>query len=282
MILFPNAKINLGLRVLGRRSDGYHDLSTVMVPVGWCDVLELVPAPQGQGTSLTVMDDNVDCPPEKSLVMKAFAAMETALGRELPPTAIYLKKLIPDQAGMGGGSADATFTLKGLNDLYELDLDDESLARIAAGIGADCPFFITNRPALCTGIGTVETTDITVNCAGMSLLIAKPLDASVSTAQAYAGMECCGYDVESPAQITARPVAEWRDRLINDFEPGVFRLCPSVAALKQQMYAAGAVYASMTGSGAAVYGLYESDILAHRAAGALAACVSKVLPMTLG
>ena len=139
MILFPNAKINLGLDILRRRPDGYHDIETVMIPVPWCDVLEIVPA-KGSETTLTVSGRRVDCPPEKNLVMKAYRALAETV--ELPPVDIFLRKIIPDGAGLGGGSADAAFTLRGLNELFALGLSDSRLAEIAAGLGADCPFFI--------------------------------------------------------------------------------------------------------------------------------------------
>ena len=136
MIIFPHAKINIGLDIIRRRDDGYHDIATVMVPTGWEDVLELTPA---ENTSLHVTGRKVDCPPEKNLVMKALRALETATGG-IPPTRIHLHKIIPDGAGLGGGSADAAFTLLGLNRLYDLGLSGPDLMKIAAGIGADCPF----------------------------------------------------------------------------------------------------------------------------------------------
>ena len=152
MILFPNAKINIGLNIVSRREDGYHNIETVMYPIGWSDVLEIVPA-RGNDATLTVTGREVNCPPEKNLVMKAFRLFQENTG--IGNVDIYLHKIIPDGAGLGGGSADAAFTLIGLNKMFECNLNNEQLAAMAAKIGADCPFFIYNTPMLATGIGTL-------------------------------------------------------------------------------------------------------------------------------
>lgn len=256
MILFPNAKINLGLDILRRRPDGYHDIETVMFPVPWRDVLEIVPA-KGNETTLTVSGRHVDCPPEKNLVMKAYRALAGTI--ELPPVDIFLRKIIPDGAGLGGGSADAAFTLKGLNDLFALDLSDNDLAEIAAGLGADCPFFIYNRPMLCTGIGT-EFTPVDLDLSGLTLVIVKP-QTSVPTAEAY--RHTTPAMPQTPiAEIIRQPVGEWSGRLKNDFEPSVFPAYPSISEIKARLNGMGAVYTSMSGSGSSVYGLFGDDILA--------------------
>ena len=151
MIAFPNAKINIGLFITARRPDGYHDIATVMMPADWCDILEIVPA-KDDVTTLTVTGRSVDCPPEKNLVMRAYRAMEERYN--LPPVDIFLRKIIPDGAGLGGGSADAAFTITTLDRLFGLGLSADVMAGIAATIGSDCPFFIYNRPMLATGTGT--------------------------------------------------------------------------------------------------------------------------------
>lgn len=262
MILFPNAKINLGLCVTERRADGYHNLRTVMVPVPWCDVLEIVPG-RSASTTLTVTGRGVACPMEKNLVIKALRALERRVG-DLPPVDIYLEKIIPDGAGLGGGSADATFALKGFNEVLGIGLDDAALEEIAGGVGADCAFFVGNRPALCTGIGT-EISPIEISqLQGLGILVAKPRVAAVSTAEAYAGIRP-HLPAESPEAILADDISTWRTRLVNDFETSIFAKLPQVAALKQQLYDLGAIYASMSGSGAAVYALFESDNMAHDA-----------------
>jgi len=259
MITFPNAKINLGLDILRRREDGYHDIETVMVPVPWRDVLEIVPA-KGMETTLTVTGRHVECPPEKNLVMKAYRALEREAS--LPPVDIYLRKIIPDGAGLGGGSADAAFTLRTLNDLFALGYSDAELSRIASTLGADCPFFIYNRPMLCTGTGT-DMEPIEVNLHGMYILIAKP-DVSVPTAAAYS------HTTPAIPEVTAREIvadapSTWAGRLKNDFESSVFPAYPAIAALKERIMSLGPVYAAMSGSGASVFGLFGSDILSPSA-----------------
>lgn len=269
MILFPNAKINLGLCVTDRRADGYHNLRTVMVPVPWCDVLEIVPG-RSASTTLTVTGRGVECHMEKNLVIKALRALERRVG-DLPPVDIYLEKIIPDGAGLGGGSADATFALKGFNEVLGIGLDDSALEEIAAGVGADCAFFVANRPALCTGIGDKILPIEIPQLQGLSIVIAKPRVAAVSTAEAYAGIVPHMPD-ESPEAILADDIASWSSRLINDFETSIFTKLPAVEALKQQFYDLGATYASMSGSGAAVYALFATDNMAHDALTHLREC----------
>lgn len=260
MILFPNAKINLGLNVVRRRPDGYHDLETLFYPVPWRDVLEIVPA-KGDTTTLTVTGRNVDCPPEKNLVMKAYSALDAM--SPLPPVDIYLQKIIPDGAGLGGGSADAAFTLKGLNELFSLGYSDEELAETATKIGADCPFFIYDVPMLATGIGNVFS-PISINLSSMTIVIVKP-PVHVSTKEAYSGVTPALPAVDIRSTLID-PVECWRGVLKNDFEDSIFPLHQEIADVKTRLYDLGAVYASMSGSGASVYGLFDksSDILADR------------------
>lgn len=266
MILFPNAKINLGLDILRRRPDGYHDIETVMVPVPWRDVLEIVPA-RGEESTLTVTGRHVDCPPEKNLVMKAYRALASEV--PLPPVDIYLRKIVPDGAGLGGGSADAAFTLRGLNELFALGYTDTELARIASGIGADCPFFIYNRPMLCKGTGT-EMEPFDLDLTGMKILIAKP-QVSVPTAAAYARTTPSIPD-ESISSILTSAAQEWQGRLKNDFEASVFPVYPAIAELKHRIMALSPVYAAMSGSGASVFGLFAGDKLSPDAQGLFADC----------
>lgn len=255
MILFPNAKINLGLDILRRRADGYHDICTIMIPVKWCDVLEIVPSPN-ETSSLSITGNTVDCPTEKNLVMKAYRAMEQQYN--LPPVDIYLRKIIPDGAGLGGGSADAAFTIKGLNTLFSLGLNNETMAKTAASIGADCPFFIYNRPMLCTGTGT-DMMPIDMNLTGLNIGLVKP-GRSISTAQAYAGVK-----PEIPAttleQRINSDITAWKGLVSNAFEPSVGLHLPELYSIKNRLYESGALYASMSGSGSAIYGIWDNDIL---------------------
>lgn len=266
MLLFPNAKINLGLDIIARRPDGYHDIATVMVPVAWCDALEIVPSAR-QTSSLTVTGRKVDCPPEKNLVMKAYRLMSDRFN--LPPVDIYLRKIIPDGAGLGGGSADAAFTLTALNRMFGTGLTADELSAMAARLGADCPLFVYNRPMLATGTGT-ELTPVDVNLKGLTLVIVKP-PVSVPTAQAYSRVTPA-IPVRPIPEILRLPVTEWQGRLKNDFEASVFPLHPMLPGIKDKLLGLGAAYASMSGSGSALYGLFEYDILAETVADTFKGC----------
>ena len=267
MILFPNAKINIGLYIERKRPDGYHDLSTLFYPIDWCDVLEIVES-RSESTTLTVTGRGVDCPPEKNLVMKAYSVLSDIV--PLPPVDIYLHKVIPDGAGLGGGSADAAFTLKGLNDMFELGISDESLARIASRLGADCAFFVYDRPMLASGIGDVLVpSDLSLR--GHVIAVVKP-DEGVSTKEAYSNVIPAVPSVALNDSILF-PVSEWRDRIGNDFERSIFPGHPVIADVKERLYMLGAEYACMSGSGASVYGIFEG-----RDSARLSALLSREFP----
>lgn len=259
MVTFPNAKINIGLYITSRRADGYHDIVTAMMPAGWCDILEIVPA-IGSDTTLTVTGRGVGCPPEKNLVMKAYRAMASRY--DIPPVDIYLEKIIPDGAGLGGGSADASFTIRMLNSMFGLGLKDIEMAEIAAQIGSDCPFFIYNRPMLATGTGTtLSPADFSLS--GYTLVIIKP-DVHVSTAEAYGGCRPEPIQIDLTGTLATLPPGKWADAgIANDFERTVFPKHPCIEGIKAQLYALGAEYASMSGSGASVFGIFSRDILAE-------------------
>lgn len=272
MILFPHAKINIGLDITGRRDDGYHLLQTVMIPTDWEDLLELTPAADGR-TGLVCTGRTVACPPEKNLVMKAYEALAEVTGG-LPPTRIHLHKLIPDGAGLGGGSADAAFALRGLNELYNLGLDKPQLAAIASKLGADCPFFIFDEPMLCTGIGTeMSPVRLPDGLRGLTLAIVKP-PFGVSTAEAYRGV-----GIMQPAtplrERVGRPVGEWQGMVGNAFEQTVIPLHPEIGRIKQTLADFGALYTSMSGSGSATYGFFpktDPAIMADRLGKACPGC----------
>lgn len=261
MILFPHAKINLGLDITGKRPDGYHTLETVMIPTDWEDLLELT---QAEETRLVCTGRKVDCPPEKNLVMKAFRLMESETGG-LPPTLIHLHKNIPDGAGLGGGSADAAFTLRGLNDLYCLGIPTERLAALAGMLGSDCPFFIYDRPMLCTGTGT-ELQPFELQSGILenhTLSIIKP-PFGISTKDAYAGVRPYTGHRKPLTERLALPLDRWQSALGNDFERPVIIARPQIGEIKARLSVLGAVYAQMSGSGSAVFGLFpktDSDIL---------------------
>ena len=250
MIVFPNAKINIGLNVVAKRSDGYHDLETVFYPVGICDVIELTPA--GERTTFACHPPLDGCPDADNLVMRAVESIRRDF--YIPHLAIDLVKRIPSGAGLGGGSADATFTLRCLNDLFSLGLDDEALEARAARLGADCPFFVRNRPVFATGTGNVFT-PVQLSLKGWHIVVVKP-DIFVSTREAFSQV-VPHPSSRSLAEDVMLPVEEWRHVISNDFEPGVFAVHPRIGEVKEQLYAAGAAYASMSGSGSAVYGLFK-------------------------
>lgn len=267
MVTFPNAKINIGLNIVNRRTDGYHDIVTLFYPVGWCDILEIVPG-KSDTITLTTTGRPVDCLPEKNLVMKAVAAMDSA-GIKLPPLDIYLHKVIPDGAGLGGGSSDAAFTVKTINQLLQLGLSDNEMASIVAPIGADCPFFIYNRPMLATGMGTTLT-PFDISLANRGIAIVKPA-IHIPTREAYAGVTPRLPDADLSALLKT-PIEQWRGEIVNDFEPSIFANHREIADIKQRLIERGANYAAMSGSGSAVFAIFENDKLAERAVADIQGC----------
>ncbi len=254
MIRFPNAKINLGLSVVRKREDGYHDLETVFYPVPICDVLEVHPNDKGEIAIISSgieVTDNI----EDNLIVKAYRKMQQY--HDLPGVDVYFKKQIPFGAGLGGGSADASFMLLMLRDLFLPEVTDEQLEGYAALIGADCAFFIKNKPVYAEGIGEVFS-PISVSLKGYKLVIVKP-DVHVSTRDAFGNIVAAKPEFGVKEVIENMPIEEWADRLKNDFETTVFAKHPLLGDIKQKLYDMGAVYASMTGSGASLYGLFRSE-----------------------
>lgn len=279
MLVFPNAKINIGLDIVERRNDGYHNIVTMFYPVEWCDVLEVVPG-KCRETTLTITGREVACPTEKNLILKALRALDDYLGdavgntaaegwRHLPPIDIFLHKVIPDGAGLGGGSADAAFALRAANDMLNLGLTECCMTEIIAPVGADCPFFIYDRPMLATGTGTTLS-PAKLSLEGYYITIAKP-DVSVPTREAYAGVTSHKPEIALERLPDSEP-ASWSRWVKNDFEASIFPSHPEIAAIKKLLMEHGAVYASMSGSGSAVYGIFTSDILAEQAAAKLSDC----------
>ena len=250
MICFPNAKINLGLNIVSKRPDGYHNIETVFYPIPVKDALELVNA---EKLSFTQTGIQVDAPMEKNLVIKALNLLKTHY--EVPSLEIHLLKAIPFGAGLGGGSADAAFMLKLLNDFCKLNIQNDELEKIAATIGADCPFFIRNIPVFATGTGNIFE-PIELSLKGYHLCLIKP-DVAVSTPEAYS-LVTPAAPVLSLKEVVNRPVSEWKKLMINDFEQSVFTKHPVIGQIKEALYKAGAVYASMSGSGSSVFGLFEA------------------------
>lgn len=302
MITNPNVKINLGLNVLRKREDGFHDLETLFVPYfGISDTLEIVVGddysrtsaalfakygselapsqgsvkPEGvfgveteertaprivQGISedgrlmITIArEEGVDWDPMKDLTVKAYDIL--AADFSLPPVKIFLEKTSPVGAGLGGGSADAAFALKMLNELCGLELSEEALAGYAARLGSDCAFFIYNRPMIGEGRGEILT-EYPLSLDGYDLQVITPAGIAVSTKDAYGGIR--PHLPEVPLrEALASPVSQWQDVLVNDFEETVFAKFPELAAIKKSLYDSGAVYASMSGSGSALFAIYS-------------------------
>jgi 4-diphosphocytidyl-2-C-methyl-D-erythritol kinase len=251
MICFPNAKINLGLRVVSKRPDGYHNIETVFYPAPLYDALEIVPS-ETKEMVFSQTGIPIDGNPGDNLVMKAFRLLEKDF--HLPEITIYLRKQIPFGAGLGGGSADAAFMLKLLNDFAGLNLSVEQMERYAGQLGADCPFFIRNIPAFAEGTGDLFT-PVEISLKGYYLVLAKP-DIHVSTREAYAGITPKQPDSRL-TEIIRLPVKEWKDCMVNDFEEGIFARHPVLGEMKQVLYDRGAVYASMSGSGSSLFGIFE-------------------------
>jgi 4-diphosphocytidyl-2-C-methyl-D-erythritol kinase len=250
VITFPNCKINLGLWVIQRRPDGYHNIQTVMLPVPWCDILEIVPA-LGSETTLTVTGTQIETPVENNLCYKAWRLMADKYS--IPPVSMHLHKVIPAGAGLGGGSSDASFALRMLNAMFSLNLDNETLRSLAVQLGMDCPFFIENLASLSTGRGEFLK-PVSLNLGGYYLVIVKP-PIHVSTAAAFLGTKP-RYRENSIDEITNLPVQVWKRELHNDFESSVFDIYLDILEVKNRLYRNGAVYAALSGSGSAVFGLF--------------------------
>ena len=259
MIVFPNCKINLGLNIVNRRRDGYHDLETVFYPVtGLYDCLEVTREVDASVNDYTLQQfgNSIDCETEKNLVVKAYRLLKKQFDN-LHPIDIHLIKHIPSGAGLGGGSADAAFMLKLLNDLFELQLSTKQLEHLAAQLGADCAFFIQNKPTFATGIGDVFT-PIDFSLRGYQIIIVKP-NVFISTKEAFANIQP-KQPTECIVDILKAPILEWQHHLTNDFEASIFPQHPEIKDIKQQLYEKGAEYASMSGSGSSVFGLFSPNI----------------------
>ena len=253
MLTYPNAKINLGLNVVEKRPDGYHNIETIFYPIGLSDVLQVEVSETCTDYSFSSSGILIDGDPEDNLIVKAYHLLRS--GYQFPPIDISLIKQIPFGAGLGGGSSDAAFMLKTLNEMFQLKITPGRLEKIAAKLGADCPVFIKNKPVFATGIGNIFT-PIKLSLKGYFLLLVKP-DIHVSTPVAYSMIEPQKPEI-SLSELIYKPISEWKNVIKNDFEKSVFASHPEIKSIKNQLYDAGALYASMSGSGSSVYGIFES------------------------
>ncbi|GAB4376381.1 MAG: 4-(cytidine 5'-diphospho)-2-C-methyl-D-erythritol kinase [Salibacteraceae bacterium] len=265
MVTFPNIKINIGLFVTAKRPDGYHNIESVMYPVGWHEAIEIglrelrpegsVPHWEGSTAGLFLYGDKIDGPPEKNICLRVVEEVKRLY--ELPPFDIHLLKKLPSGAGLGGGSADAAYLLRLIRDYFQLSISDSEAVQMLGRLGADCPFFWHNRPALAFGKGD-QLKPIGLNLSGWWIFIVFP-GLKIATAEAYAEA------VTRPAPIDLSLIANidvdaWRDvGISNDFEKWLFPRYPQLAEIKSELYKSGAAYASMSGSGSAVYGLFRDE-----------------------
>jgi 4-diphosphocytidyl-2-C-methyl-D-erythritol kinase len=252
MVAFPLCKINLGLHITAKRPDGFHDLETCFYPVPWTDILEIIPA---SSLSFTCSGTAIPGKAEDNLCLLAYHLLKADF--EIAPVKIHLHKIIPTGAGLGGGSSDAAHTLRLLNAIFNLSLTTEQLKNYASKLGSDCSFFIQDQPMLGSGKGEILT-DINCSLSGFCLVIVKP-PIHVSTQQAYAGVVPKTPTMKI-SDILQQPVSTWKDLLKNDFEDSIFRQYPTIADIKNKFYSLGAVYASMSGSGASVFALFEKRL----------------------
>ena len=251
MLLFPNAKINLGLQIINKRDDGFHNLETIFVPVPWTDILEVVPN-NSEEINFKCTGLLIPGKTQNNFIVKAFYAMQAQY--KISGVDVHLHKNVPIGGGLGGGSSDVAFFVKGINELFDLKLSNATMKEIVLPYGSDCPFFIENKPQLGTGIGT--TLDpIAIDLTGYWMVLVAP-DVHVATAQAYAKIQ-----PKAPKhrlrELINKPIATWKEYMKNDFEKSVFSKFPAVAKVKQTLISAGALYASMSGSGATCYGIFK-------------------------
>lgn len=255
MITFPNAKINLGLNIVEKRPDGYHNLETIFYPIPLQDALEITPWEGGERKyKLAQSGIQIAGDYENNLVVKAYKLLDNL--HNLPPIEINLLKHIPSGAGLGGGSADAAFMLCMLNQHFQLNIPNEQLEVYAAQLGADCAFFVENKPTFAEGIGNIFS-PIELSLKGYKLLLVKP-DIFVSTRDAFAQIKPKRPTI-SLKEVAKMPIEAWKTYMVNDFEESVFPQFPAIADIKAKLYDMGAIYASMSGSGSSVFALFKGD-----------------------
>jgi len=253
MVSFPPCKINLGIQIQNKRDDGYHNLVTCFYPVPWTDILEVIPATEMGFTStgLPIPGDDNLCVAAYQLLRKDF---------DLPPVKIHLHKIIPIGAGLGGGSSDAAHTLRLVNTIFNLDLSPFQLHKYASSLGSDCSFFVQDHAMLGSGRGEVLS-ETSPYLQGKFLVIIKP-ELHISTAEAYAGV-IPKTPPRSLQEILESQLSDWQALLKNDFEESIFKKYPQIKGLKEKLYSLGAIYASMSGSGSSVFGVFKEEIDIH-------------------
>jgi 4-diphosphocytidyl-2-C-methyl-D-erythritol kinase len=256
LIVFPNCKINLGLHILGKRNDGFHNLETVFYPLPFYDVLEII---QSLTTELFLSGNKIEGDTENNLCIKAYHLLKRDIP-QLPEVKIYLHKVIPSGAGLGGGSADGAFMLKLLNEKFHLQLSQQQLLNYALQLGSDCPFFIINKPCFAQQRGEILET-VQLDLSAYKIVLVNP-GIHVNTAWAFTQVKFSeGNQIKN---IIAKPVEQWKENLTNNFEMPVFEKYPAIKNIKEQLYSLGAVYASMSGSGSTVFGIFPKNIIINK------------------
>ncbi len=254
MIAYPNCKINIGLRILRKRLDNYHDIETVFYPVPLCDVLEILPSKKPEvsfaNTGLQVGSN------EENLCVKAYRIIKNDFP-DLPGVNIHLHKVIPAGAGLGGGSSNAAAALELINTIFLLEIPAAKLNEYSLVLGSDCPFFLLNKPALATGRGEILE-PIELSLSGYTVVMVFP-NIHCSTAKAFSSVVPFQHEI-SLSELCRLPVSEWKNNIVNNFEQSVFKEHPSIQKIKEVLYLAGADYASLSGSGSSVFGLFKKDI----------------------
>ena len=255
MVSFPNCKINIGLQIIGKRPDGFHDLQTIFYPIALRDVIEIIDAPQKNDIAFSTSGISIDGNAENNLCVKAYHLLKKDFP-QLPAINMHLHKIIPMGAGVGGGSADAAFTLQLLNNKYALGLDLSTLNKYALTLGSDCPFFLINKPCFAGGRGEILD-EISIDLSAYKIVLVNP-GIHINTGWAFSVLEKNAGHKDLKDLIT-KPVKEWRDQISNDFEVPVFKAHPEIKLIKEDLYAVGALYASMSGSGSSLYGIFEKN-----------------------
>lgn len=258
MITYPNCKINLGLHILEKRADGYHNLETVFYPIPLCDILEIIENKDPENSPsfpLSVSGLPIQGNTSTNLCVKAYKLLKKDFSK-MPWVRVHIHKIIPIGAGLGGGSSNGAFALKTYNELFSLGLSDTRLQDYAAVLGSDCPFFIQNKPCYATGRGEILE-EMDLDLSAYRFVVINP-GIYINTGDAFRDI-IPGPPATALREIISQPVKEWKERLVNDFEASVFRKHPEIAAIKQTLYEQGALYASMSGSGSTVFGIFEKD-----------------------
>jgi 4-diphosphocytidyl-2-C-methyl-D-erythritol kinase len=259
MVVFPNGKINIGLHVVEKRTDGYHNIQSIFYPIKTKDVVEIISSNSENEISYTQSGLQIDGNTDNNLCIKAYHLLKRDFSN-LPHIQLHLHKAIPMGAGLGGGSSDGAFTLKLLNDKYQLNISESQLINYALKLGSDCPFFILNRACYAAGRGE-NLNPVKLDISNYKLLIVNP-GIHVNTGLAFSQLTPHHPNVDL-IEAVSKPVSEWKDIITNDFEPSVFKMHPAIAELKSHLYEKGALYASMSGSGSSVYGIFDKSYKAE-------------------